>query len=322
MVYADWLMEQGDARGEWIATVNGGAVPNAQKLSSWISRQGAQWLGPLAPYVHVGLCAWERGFLRKIVFRDDVPDGVWAQLAGEARLLGVRDLTFETAQVGPAAKLLVDPVLAGVKRLAGRPELFGEPGAKALAFRPQSLGLILDELEVPRAHWAIDREVFAGVEELRVIATQFVQPQVADDFAEQCALAAHRLAVERVELDLRFGTLETAIAWLSATLNQGENMSWGLKYADVTFTRYRAGDVRWGLDVGLGNVEASFSIKARLGVVASIVSQWQLSGLDEIEVSVPAEVKLDEGDFAMLRVAARRLPFLSRFTVQGRRLAL
>jgi uncharacterized protein (TIGR02996 family) len=319
LVYADWLMEQGDARGEWIATVNSGAAPSAQKLSSWISRQGAQWLGPLAPYVHVGLCAWERGFLRKVVFKDDVPVAAWAEVAMEPRLLTVTDLTIEATHVGSAARFLSQPVLAGVKRFAGRPELFAEPGADDLAFRPGSLGVILDTLD-NSVEGVLAHRLFGKVREIRLIAAQFVQPPMAADFAHECSRFRSLVHVERAELELRFGTLETATVWLNADLPARLEASWGLKYADVTFTRYHAGNGRWGLEVGLGTVEGSFSIKARLGVVASVLSQWLLSALDEIDVCVPAEVKLDDGDFEMLRIAARRLPFLKALNVQGRRL--
>ncbi len=319
MVYADWLTEHGDARGEWIATLNHGVVPSAKKLSGWIAKQGAQWLGPLAPFVHVGLCAWERGFLKKVVFRDDVPDSAWATLAVEPRLLTVRDLTLETARVGPAARFLSQPVLAGVKRLAGRSELFAEPAMAELAFKPQSAGVILESLD-DGVVGALAQPLFRQMREIRFVAAQFVQPPAADEFAFQCARQKGLVHADRVELELRFGTLETATVWLNADLAVRWQPSWGLKYADVTFTRYRSAEGRWGLEVGLGSVEGSFSIKARLGVVASVLSQWLLSGLSEIEVVLPAEVTLDEGDLEMLRLAARRLPFLSTFNVQGRSL--
>lgn len=322
LVYADWLMEQGDARGEWIAKAHHGAQPSSRQLNEWIERQGTQWLGPLAPHVHLGLCAWEKGFLRRVVFREGVTADAWAALAGAPQLLLVRDLTVETAvgaEVGPAVGFLRQGTLRNVARLAGRPALLTTLEAERLAFQPRSVGVMLDLLDDdPTA--LLEGGLFKQAREVRLIPVPFVQPVDATEFAEACGRLRALRRFERVELELRFGALESALAWLCAELPERCEAGWGLKYADVTFTRYRIGDGNWGLDIDVGAIEGPFSVKARLGVVASVVSQWPLSGLKDIDVRLPAEMKVEEGELEVLKVAARRLPFLNAFNVGRRRL--
>lgn len=60
LVYADWLQERGDPRGEFIA-LQCAKTPDPKREAALLKAHGAKWLGPLAPVVLKGV-GFRRGF--------------------------------------------------------------------------------------------------------------------------------------------------------------------------------------------------------------------------------------------------------------------
>jgi uncharacterized protein (TIGR02996 family) len=70
-VYADWLLQRGDPRGELIALQLSGTNPRRAK--QLVKRHVRQWLGPIAPIVRDPV--FERGFLAACTVEADTPQG-------------------------------------------------------------------------------------------------------------------------------------------------------------------------------------------------------------------------------------------------------
>src|SRR5262249_55664530 len=64
-VYADWLLAQGDPRGEFIVTQLSlkRSPANLKREQAVLKQHATQWLGPLEPVVERKTMRFERGFL-------------------------------------------------------------------------------------------------------------------------------------------------------------------------------------------------------------------------------------------------------------------
>ena len=71
-VFADWLLERGDRRGELIALQLAGTHPRRE--APLLKRSGAAWAGPLDKALEPDGRIWERGFVAGGVLRRGVPD--------------------------------------------------------------------------------------------------------------------------------------------------------------------------------------------------------------------------------------------------------
>ncbi|MDP1921756.1 MAG: TIGR02996 domain-containing protein [Myxococcales bacterium] len=120
-VYADWLMEQGDPRGEFIAVQceltrpdldDGRRLELEARQVSLLSSHGATWLGPLA--ADAVTASFARGFLDAVTVLDvDSLDAAQATLANEP----VRALVFASRRRVDVARVLSWPWLATVRSL-------------------------------------------------------------------------------------------------------------------------------------------------------------------------------------------------------------
>jgi uncharacterized protein (TIGR02996 family) len=120
-VYADWLMEQGDPRGEFIAVqceLTRPDLEQARRLEiearqvSLLSQHGATWLGPLA--ADAVTASFARGFLDAVTVLDvDSLEAAQATLAKEP----VRSVVFTTRRRVDVARVLSWPWLSTVRSL-------------------------------------------------------------------------------------------------------------------------------------------------------------------------------------------------------------
>ncbi len=85
-VYADWLQERGDVRGDFIALqLRPGAGRDPKREAALVKAHGKAWLGPLAP-VLIGQPVFERGFpvAGTVKFRNEQDVAKYAGLAAWA----------------------------------------------------------------------------------------------------------------------------------------------------------------------------------------------------------------------------------------------
>jgi uncharacterized protein (TIGR02996 family) len=121
LVYADWLAEQGDPRGEFIlvqcelARTGVGEARRAaleERAQQLLDAHRAQWLGPLTP--EAASVSFERGFLSELTVHDaDAVEAALPALAKEP----VSVLVFASRRRVDVSRVLTWPWLATVRTL-------------------------------------------------------------------------------------------------------------------------------------------------------------------------------------------------------------
>lgn len=123
-VFADWLLEKGDARGEFIqlqfkqasGQATGKDVARAARLQK---QHAADWLGDAG--LALGRCEFERGFLVSCALgKKTAPEWVWPTLVGHRVLATVRELEVEAGPVDQTCAIVGHPVLRLLEALSIR----------------------------------------------------------------------------------------------------------------------------------------------------------------------------------------------------------
>ena len=119
-VYADYLLEQGDARGELIALqfkeARGTATAaDRKRVKKLLDEHWYGWTGPLAAALHRDESAFEKGFLSKATYpRVATPRKVLKAIVGDEHWATVH--TIRSAHIDPSyPATLAHPVMRGLK---------------------------------------------------------------------------------------------------------------------------------------------------------------------------------------------------------------
>lgn len=127
LVFADWLMEQGDPRGEFIAVQC--RIARGDRSEGLVARErellrlhGRAWGCPLPQFV---VLRWERGFVRTVRFDDA---SVFPEVEPFLRQQPVRSLLIGGTRALDAARLAAAPWLARVQALDVRSDPRGPGG--------------------------------------------------------------------------------------------------------------------------------------------------------------------------------------------------
>lgn len=115
-VFADWLTEEGDPLGEFIALQLAKADPKRQQ--TLIKKHGKRWAGALDALIGKHLRHFERGFLASVYVdidvTRDIPEGFHDPAWGTVHTV---KFGWSTRQGGGVAKLLALPTFANVRRV-------------------------------------------------------------------------------------------------------------------------------------------------------------------------------------------------------------
>lgn len=340
LVFSDWLLEQGDERGEVIALWARGALSltERRKVARITVARAAQWLGPLARLADLHRTRFVGGFLDELVCAPARPHELYGALLGDARLATVKALvvppTQGTAQLGA---FLGSPVLRRLERL----ELGSTDWQDLRGLRPEGLA----PPRVVVGSWGafhkelsplVGVELFERAAALGLSTTEFINPVVVDEI-HQAVLAQHR-ALERFEelmLVARYGVLEGAAAWLlacdfeaHATGTLFPNLTrWGVESGEVTFVRSREPGARYHhLTIDLsapesgGEKRASSmkpSAEVRIATAASVLVLLGPARLTSVDVKLAEGARLRSHERHTLFAAARRSGSLEHFAILG-----
>jgi uncharacterized protein (TIGR02996 family) len=138
LVYADWLEERGDPRGELIALQCRQGLDEAgeRRVRALVKAHGRKWLGPLAPIVTTGH-AFRRGFVARATVKWGAAKNV-ARLGALPAWATVEELDFSVPALFPrgqeAWRRGVTPAMTSLRRLEG-----AHPQSLLAAARPWRL---------------------------------------------------------------------------------------------------------------------------------------------------------------------------------------
>ncbi len=123
--YADWLIEQGDARGELIVlqlvrAAQGGSLAVQRREVELLLDRGKSWLGPFAK--HFRDFRFERGFLARCTL-----SAVTKAMIGDPSWATVEHLELRAPDGPMAAAFVLHPALRSLRELRGvGPLVFSE----------------------------------------------------------------------------------------------------------------------------------------------------------------------------------------------------
>ena len=125
-IYADWLLERGDVRGEFIALQlqRHQGRPQAKRERALLREHVRSWLGALEPVIDPRFAVFERGFLWRCRVR--------FKTEAQRKLIGLRDWGT-VGRIDAPFELLVDSCLQALRAV----ERVGAPTAMRLMSHPK-----------------------------------------------------------------------------------------------------------------------------------------------------------------------------------------
>lgn len=320
-IFCDWLLEQGNPRGEAMALFDQGALsgPDRRRLERLQERHRREWLGPLADAVVVDECRFAGGLLHAVRFPANLAVEHYAALTGEPRLATVEALSIEPGRA--AADLggfLGHPVLARVVSLEGDvPTLLK---VQAFAFAPQVLRVMLwaprDELSALAAFAPLKSATV-----LQLATVEYVTPELAEELADAVIGSGALADRHRLELVARFATIEGVVRWLelaSARLRgpaRGSLVRWAMDHAETQLGL--EGDRFEDFTIDALARAAREEVPARIVTAATVLALLAKAEIQRVDVRHIPGGRLNKDELNTLRGALRRLPTLKEFRVAG-----
>ncbi len=319
LVYADWLLERGDDRGEVISLCARGALSPVERkrVMQLSSMRSAQWLGPLVHLADLERTHFVDGFLDQLACNPGLPAALYRRLRGEPGLASVT--SFAVAPAKKAVRLhefLSHSVMNRVQRLelgaADWLELRELVPLKYPQMVVSSCGTFHDELDALARAKLLNEGALLGL-----ATTEFVNPMAADDIC--AAMLSQRRALEPFEelrLIVRYGVLEGIAAWLLAAnrfITSSRLTRWAAESGDTVLSCTREDGGRFEhLQVEIG--PRSFA-QGGLATVASVLVLLSPARLESMTVSLPMGQQFRNHERQALVAAARRSKTLKRLTL-------
>lgn len=316
-IFCDWLLEQGDARGEAMALFDKGDLTfvERKRLAKLQRTHAGRWLGPLKGSAVIDDCRFAGGLLHTLKFPANLSIERYAALTGEPRLATLHTLAIEpgraAAEVGA---FLAHPVLARLVRLEG--DVATLVKAQGLSSAPQVLRVSLwhprEELEALAACVAL-----RSAEALSLSIVDFVNPREAEELAATVVGSGVLNGRKQVELVARDATIEGVVQWLRVASAQARGLArdrlqrWAVEYAQTHL----------GLE---GEHFEHLIIDARakggtgeIAVAAAVLAMLDGIGVKRVDVVGIPGGRLKKDELNTLRAAVRRLKTVEELRVGG-----
>ncbi|MGV3620687.1 MAG: TIGR02996 domain-containing protein, partial [Archangium sp.] len=310
LVFADWLQEHGDPRGEVIALFERGELllSERRRIARATALHSHNWLGPLSGVADLHRTRFIGGFVVELVCHGGRPADAWSRLIDEPRLATVRSFGLPPRQ-SPAS---LEPLLASkVWRSLDRLELGSDDWAALRSLPTLNVKkAVVSSWGVFRRELAVlgDVPAFQRAPVLGLASTEFIQPLVVPEIVlhvrEQHSALGH---FEEVQLLCRYGAMEGAASWLlsadEATVELLPGVRrWTVAMSEVSFTRVRDEDAFSSLEIDLSLPESSTGEKEvldvqsaferRLALAASVLVQLAPARLRHVRVLLAPGARL------------------------------
>jgi len=198
VVLADYLIEQGDPRGEFIAKQLAGDDAGAEAL---LATHGRVWLGSLRPFTH--RAQFRRGFPARLELGVITSRAIGVDaLAADPALATIEDLLIGQSHHGVYARLIASPAMTALRRIEiTHPDV-------VIALRESPAKIVHVGYAILSENVGIPRYSFSGLSDtLAACALR----------AEITSLAVHQYSVRHV--------VKTAIAPQLTTIEISEGLS-------------------------------------------------------------------------------------------------
>lgn len=348
LVFADWLLELGDPRGEAIALGTRGdlALSERRRLARLTQQHMARWLGPLAVLADLGRTRFVGGFLDELVCASGAllndgrrPIDTFEAFTGDPRLATATALVIPpSAPVNALAAFVSHPVFRGLQRLE-----LGSAGWRL--FKNVALHTTRPEMVVLSSWGVFERELgvladvplFLHGSTLGLSTTEFLNPLVVNEVLESLIGQSHAMSrFSTVQLIARYGVLEGVAAWLLAAPRFARLLPtlqrWSVESGEVALSRTRSETgfdsltIDLALPEGPGEKQSAgreafgpskTSTEVRIATAASVLVQLAAAKLRRVEVKMARGARLKPAERSALLAAARRSGTLEEIVMPG-----
>ncbi len=219
-VYADFLTERGDPRGELLAAqLSADSTPErARRAQALLDAHGAAWAGPLDGWLETKRRAFERGFLARGRIATLQPERV-AEVFAAREWSTLRTLTFPYSLWDSLGAILASPALRGLRTIHDLPSssLAAVGQARVAGHLPHLEELSLDARTFDLVDRATLGSALAG---LRRLTVTFARPDILD------ALVATGVFERLEEFTVATGQGEEPLAeWWDRLTEIGRNLT-------------------------------------------------------------------------------------------------
>jgi uncharacterized protein (TIGR02996 family) len=328
MVFADWLSERDDPRGEVITLGDRGdlSLSERRRVARVTREHGRVWLGPLQAVADETRCRFDGGFVSHLSCRPPANPEIWLGLVSEPRLATVTSLEVPSGTPnGETGAFLRSSLLRGLKRLQAPASTWAQlsasppPSFSLDVAAVSSWGVFQRELEALGSS-----EAAKIADRLELTTSEFVNPPVVRAVLE--SLAAQKDAWKRfreLRLAPRFGVVEGVASWLVSGATQGwqrwwkAGNRWSVEYGEGVFCLEIQGGRFSRLHIELGQRDEIVGLGQRIGLAASVLVQLGAAGIEWIEITIPSGARMRSSERDALRTAARRLGSVKSLVIGG-----
>ncbi|MBK7858534.1 MAG: hypothetical protein IPJ65_07905 [Archangiaceae bacterium] len=283
-MFADYLLERGDLRGEALALELSGQY---SRLAQLTRKHLREWLGPWAELVDPAACELFGGFPVKLAFKRGAPASALEALPPTLKHLAADWRVLSALAERPPRGLEVLEVTVGLGMA------FSDFRALAEELDP------IAKIVAPRLQLVIDG--FAGVEAATFVAEGFLRSALAER--------------EVVTLLVRDGSMDAACSWLYQAPQWGGGDRWGARWggSEVILSRDERGRfTQVHVDVSFDDDKA---IAARCASAASLLSQLRRMDPTHVEVLVRDGQRVGKRLLDTLNAPKRFLPRVGKVRV-------
>lgn len=330
LVFADWLQDRGDPRGDVIALAEREQISltDRTRIRKLTRDHGMQWLGPLAGIVDASLCRFERGFPSELAVSPATQALELEALVGEVRLATVRSLAFRAlSQLPRVTPFLGHPVLRSLTRLRGGASLFTQLAGFAAPFTLQAVALeswgdFAGDLAVLQRAGAA-----TAAHRLELVTADLVTQLVSDDLRREVLESPANLRTwKEIRLLETDGVVEGAVSWLALSPVRevlraawAHGVAWSVVFQGVLFrlVRDEAGELaRLEIDA---RGDGAKDLGKRVATVAAILNHERLrpSKISSVDLALPEGARLRHAERDLIRTAARRLGAIKHLSIAG-----
>jgi uncharacterized protein (TIGR02996 family) len=327
-VYADWLLERGDARGEVILASTRGelALSERRRLGKLTAAHQHEWLGPLAPLLDLSRTTFVDGFLDEACLLHSVSPAQLDGMLDDPRWATVQSLRFPMRlPVEPSLSLLRSPRLISLQEVHAPcqqlPHLVIEqrPVFSLSAIGAASWGVFENELDA-LSEWHAQTLGFSNATHLKLTTSEFINSASASELKFQVQRHLVAEAFTHVQLCIQYGAIEGVAQWLiirdaQAHLDRaGKLEHWSVEYGDALFTLSKTSNNRLqALQADLRGKEGAVGLGQRVAALATVLVQLAPAALESVVVKLPPKARLKNDERDALRAAMRRLGTVKHF---------